>query len=223
MAGGLTTKLDEICIALEAHLGFDQPGLKVSSRDGTVTVTGTYYLNGTGGPSSEGPLAEYEIKLELDPRYPDEEPRLYETAGRIPVGRHLNGNGTCCTGVWEEWLATNPNPSVSAYMDGPLRDYFLSQRHFELTEEWPFGEREHGIEGIIDGAAAVLGIKQDASVVISHLAFLAHRNPKGHWLCPCRSGLIVRRCHGRQVFALREKLSSALANRMLERIAGVRP
>jgi len=133
MAEAVAARLDAIRVALKDHLGFSQPGLNVEIGPGIVVVSGTYYLTGDSGPSPDGPLSEYQIRLELDPRFPSVEPRLFETSGRIPVGRHLNVDGTCCTCVWEEWLATTPAPTVSAYIDGPLKDYFLSQHHFELA------------------------------------------------------------------------------------------
>lgn len=218
MAEPEVIRLDAIRNELRSHLGFSQPGLNVEVDKGIVVVSGTYYLNENGSPSQDGPLAEYQIKLELDPQYPVVEPRLFETSGAVPEGRHLNPDGTCCTCVWEEWLAATPDVTVPAYMDGPLRDYFLSQRHFELTEEWPFGEREHGLEGFLDGCAEALGIEPDPKTIIEYLVFLRQGNPKGHWPCPCKSGLIIRKCHGKAIFALREKVSPELATRMFERI-----
>lgn len=218
MAEPEIARLDAIRSELQGLLGFSQPGLTVDVGKGIVIVSGVYYLTENDGPSPDGPLAQYQIKLELDPRFPAVEPRLYETSGTIPAGRHLNPDGTCCACVWEEWLAATPKPTFQAYLEGPLRDYFLSQRHFELTEEWPFGEREHGLEGFLNGCAEALGVEPDPKTIIDYLVFLRQGNPKGHWPCPCKSGLIIRKCHGSAIFALREKVPPELATRMFERI-----
>lgn len=218
MAESEIVGLEAIRSELQVLLGFSQPSLAVDVDKGIVMVSGVYYLNENDGPSQDGPLAEYQIRLELDPRFPAVEPRLYETSGAIPAGRHLNPDGTCCTCVWEEWLAATPEPTVPAYMNGPLRDYFLSQRHFALTGEWPFGEREHGLEGYLNGCAETLGVARDPKTVVQYLVFLRQGRPKGHWLCPCNSGLIVRKCHGKTIFDLSEKVPPELAARMFDRI-----
>ena len=223
MAESEIALLEDIQSDLQNHLGFSQPGLAIEVDKGIVVVSGTYYLSESIGPSRDGPLAVYHIKLEIDPRYPAVEPRLYETSGAIPLGRHLNPDGTCCTCVWEEWLAETSDPSVPAYFSGPLRDYFLSQRHFELTGEWPFGEREHGLEGFLAGCAEALGVERDPNTVFDYLVFLRQGKPKGHWPCPCKSGLIIRKCHGEAIFTLREKVPPELATRMFERIRKMIP
>ena len=197
---------------------FTQPGLTICVVNGMVIAEGTYYLSGTVDSMRDGPLAEYEIKVEVYPDYPETEPRVFETNGKIPEGRHLNPDGTCCTGVWEEWLSENKPPSFKAFCDGPLRDYFLSQHHYELTGEWPFGEREHGVKGVLAGCANVLGIESDPHKVIDHLLLLQRPNFKGHWPCPCGSGQIIRQCHGRTIFEMREKVPPKMAARMLSRM-----
>lgn len=219
----MTDRLSELEHEVRDAFCFTQPCLAVRVAKDRVIAEGTYFLNGAKSSMRDGPLAEYEIRLEIYPDYPDTEPRVFETNGRIPKGRHLNPDGTCCTGVWEEWLSENQDRSFKAFCDGPLRDYFLSQRHYELTDEWPFGEREHGIEGVFAGCASVLAIEPDPHKVINHLLLLQRPNFKGHWPCPCGSGQIIRKCHGQTIFEMREKISPEMATRMLARIWSLTP
>lgn len=214
----MTSRLCELENEVRDALCFAQPGLAVRQAEGIVVAEGTYFLSATRDSRRDGPLAQYEVRIEICAAYPDAEPKVFETAGIIPQGRHLNPDGTCCTGVWEEWLSENKDRSFRAFCEGPLRDYFLSQRHFELTGEWPFGEREHGIVGVLDGCAAVLGIEPNAEKVLDHLLLLRRKNFKGHWPCPCGSGEIIRKCHGSAIFEMREKVPPEMAERMLARM-----
>lgn len=202
-------------------LMLDQPGLHVSVADGRVVIAGDYFLNEEiTRPSPDGPLATFSVKVLLHPAYPDVEPMVFETGGIIPKGRHLNPNGTCCLGVWERWLVQAKDLSVAAYFDGPFRDYFLSQLHFQVHGEWPFGELSHGLEGIVEAYASVLGIPPDHQRVAGFLKVLAKPGlPRGHWPCPCNSGRNIRNCHRTELAEFRDGIPPAMASRMLNRMA----
>lgn len=220
MATGLSDRLAELKAEVSAALCFKQPALAVSIANGLVMAEGTYYLSGSGSGDAApgGPLTEYELRIEVPSDYPSQEPRVFETGGAIPEGQHLNPNGTCCTCVWEEWLARSADHSFAAFCEGPLRDYFLSQLHFKLTGEWPFGERAHGLLGVVEGCVSVLGIESEPNKVVDYLLLLQRKEIKGHWPCPCGSGEIIRKCHGRSVFEMRAKVPPQMATRMLDRM-----
>jgi hypothetical protein len=90
-----------------------------------------------------GPITEFDIKMEFPDRYPRRELKMFEVGGRIPRNpdRHINGGGDCCVTVWEHWLATASDHSVAGFIKGPLNEYFLGQFWVEKTGKWPFGER----------------------------------------------------------------------------------
>ena len=198
--------------AVAAH----QPELEVETADGFIVVTGRFVVSGP-----EGPFDSYEIKLAVTGDFPRREPVVFETGGRIPrvLERHIYPqHGCCCLGVWEEWLVTAPEHTFDAFITGVLHDYFLSQTHFEIRGEWPFGERSHGKAGILEGFAELLDIDIDAGAIAEYLRLLSMNQVKGHHSCPCGSGKPLRRCHRSKVDELKKRISAAMARRMLNRI-----
>lgn len=217
----MSTALDGFRQKIEHVLAFDQPALSVSVVGDQVMVAGDYFLNDEGSaPAPEGPMATFAVRVLFDAAYPSVEPLVYETGGAIPQGRHLNPNNTCCLGVWEQWLVEEADHSVSAFFAGPFRDYFLSQTHYRLHGEWPFGELPHGLDGIVVAYASVLGIEPDKKKVVEHLRVFSRPGwPRGHWPCPCGSGRCIRACHRVELANLRTAFAPHMAKRMLERIA----
>lgn len=171
-------------------------------------------------PNPSGPITFFDIKIGVPDTFPIDQPLVLETGGRIPrtLDRHIYGEGHCCINVWEEWLVSAADQSFSSYMNGPLRNYFLSQYRFEQTGEWPFGERAHGYDGLIEAYAETLGIEVDAAKVKNCLQLLSRKKIKGHWLCQCGSGKRIRDCH-QQIFSeLRQKITPEMARRMNSRL-----
>ena len=209
--------LDEV----KAAIAFDQPKL-AAARDGSnIVVCGTYLLFKNGAIANPaGPITDFDIEIVLSDRYPNREPKVFEVGGRIPrcPERHVNDEGDCCVTVWENWLVCAEHHSFAAFLNGPLNEFFLGQYWFEQTGTWPFGERTHGPKGLEEAYADALGIPHKKKDLIYHLRLLSKDWPKGHWLCPCRSGKVLRHCHRAEMMALHEKVPPQLASRMLRRV-----
>ncbi|HEV7343311.1 MAG TPA: hypothetical protein VGN68_16930 [Sphingopyxis sp.] len=206
---------------VEAAIAFDQPDLRATQQRDMIVVEGTFVV--TGGDAAydpEGPLARYGVRIELSSAYPRIEPRVFETDGRIArdPDHHINGEGDCCVTVWENWLVTAGSTSFSAYLRGPLREYFLGQFWFENTGSWPFGERAHGMSGLEEAYAEALGIPNVRKDLLYLLRFLRQQRSKGHWPCPCGSGRRVRNCHQNDLSAQRQRIKPHIAKSMLARM-----
>jgi len=191
----------------ERALAFSQPHLELVELDSGFVAKGRYVLN--DGPRPDGPLEEFEIELLVHAEYPKFEPIVRETGDRIPreVDRHMYGNSRCCTCVWEEWLSVSDDVSFSSFVEGPLHNFFLSQLHFELHNEWPFGERSHGIQGFVESISRILGFRVDQNEAMTHLNTIISKNTKGHWLCVCGSGKKIRDCGTEHVETKRRELN----------------
>ena len=205
--------LNQVTQAVAAY----QPKLGVSICNGVIVLEGPFVLF-----SSKGPCDAYDVEIYVFGDFPQKEPVVFETGGRIPktLDRHVfPGIGNCCLGLWEEWLQTVSDPSFSEFLTGCLNDYFVSQSWFEVKGEWPYGERSHGTEGIIESYADVLGVTKDFKIVVDYLTLLTKPVVKGHVSCPCSSGKRLRHCHRNDIMVLREQINPTMANRMLNRIA----
>ena len=201
-------------------IAFNQPKLNAAQDGSDFIIEGQYVLvENTGSINPAGPITAFDIKIVTSNRYPVQEPEVFETSGRIPRSpdRHINDDGDCCVTVWEEWLAISDDKRFAAFLNGPLREFFLAQYWFENTGKWPFGERSHGEKGLVEAFADVLKIQKNKQNVIYYLRLLSQEWPKGHWLCPCGSGKRLRYCHRDDLMLLHKRVPAHLARRMLKR------
>ena len=203
-------------------LAFAQPFLELIKVKEGFVATGRYVLN--DGPHSDGPIENFEIEILVDQNFPKIEPIVRETAGRIPreIDRHMYGSSRCCTCVWEEWLAISDDVSFSGFVQGPLHNFFLSQLHFELHDDWPFGERSHGSAGFVESVSRILGFRVNRTEALVHLNTLTAEKIKGHRLCVCGSNKKVRDCDPDHIDKLRTSLDlvnlSKLKSRLLSQM-----
>ena len=197
-----------------------QPDLACSLNEDQVIIEGTFQV-----PSSDpvraamGPLASYQIRLELPAAFPRSEPKLFETGETIPrdPDNHVNPDGSCCFGVWEVECAKQPTMTVAELLDGQIRSYFFGQHHFRVEGSWPFGELKHGRDGILQAYARLLGCPEDPKVIESLLKLLGRKWKRDRHLCSCGSGLRMRDCCRPHLDAVPIKLHYKDVRPMIER------
>lgn len=163
-------------------------------------------------------LDRFSIEIELPRNRPDDIPIIRETGGRIPRlnDNHINvASGDICLFVPEErWRIFPTGSNLADFLNGPVRNYFLGFSLKQLGEPWPFGERPHGKDGIIQYYNELLGTS-DEVVIRRYIQCLSKKSFKRHWPCPCGSGKKIRNCHSSQIQDLREKIPWAYATRSL--------
>lgn len=206
--------------SVKQTIAFDQPFLSVAELDESFCISGNFVIVPPEGETAGGAIDQFEVSILITKNFPHREPVVFETAGRIPreIDRHCYSIGACCTGVWEEWLAKNEHPTIGAFLEGPVRNFFLSQMYFEIHGRWPFGERSHGNAGIFEACIEMLGIKNDHKLVLRYLRVLAGTWPKGHWQCPCGSQRQIRHCHRNELMALHAKVPPFVARQLFNKL-----
>jgi len=205
-------QIKEIGNAVAKH----QPELVVTAEEGYVSLEGRFVVS-----APMGPYDFFDVRVGIFPSFPRAEPIVFETGDRIPkeVDRHIfPTNGDCCLGVWEEWLLTTPDQTFETFLTGAMHDYFVSQTYFEVKGKWPFGERPHGMAGVLESFAELLGVENDTVIIADHLRLLTRNTVKGHVRCPCGSGRKLRQCHRGKVEELKQRINPAMAKRMLDRV-----
>lgn len=213
---GQTSALEDLLTAFSSAVAEHQPELAVTSSSDLVFLEGRLVVK-----SADGPFDTFDVRVSVSPSFPFDEPSVFETGGRIPrvVDRHVfEESGACCLGVWEEWLILAPEHSPAAFLTGPLHDFFLSQCWYEVKGEWPFGDRSHGMLGILEAYCDILGIDQDLGKASAYLRLLSRRSIKGHITCPCGSGHRIRNCHREKLAALHVGIPPFMASRMLRKL-----
>lgn len=212
-----TDLLNEVKNVVEKH----QPELSVYQKQGIVVLEGVFVVSSP----EEGPFDSFQIRAGISPNFPEKEPCVFETGERIPriADRHINvGTGSCCLCIWEEWLQTTPSPSFENFLTGVMHDYFLSQVYFETKNDWPFGQRAHGIAGLVESFSELLGVEPDFEVIENYLHALSMGKFKGHNDCPCGSEERIRKCHRKQLKQLSEQFPKGTTLAMLERLRNSR-
>jgi hypothetical protein len=206
--------LEEVCRAIAA----DQPDLRVSIVDGAVQVRGSYAVRDSGVV-----LDHYQVAIRFPRDYPKTVPVVEEIGGRIPriTDRHISGDGTACLLVPEEWLLAG-DQSFRAFLDGPIRNFFLGQILVEAGKPWPFGERSHGYDGLIESYMDLLAIT-DPARVIAYFNCLRRKALKGHFDCPCGSNKRLRNCHRAELQALAKRIPPHIAQQAYDRLKGSGP
>lgn len=200
---------------MEAEIPTKYPDLRVITERETVYVLGSF-------PVMDGAevLDRFQINIELPADFPDSIPILREVGGRIPwhESRHVNrGTGEACPIVPEEWFLRPESGSMLAFLDGPVRNFFLGQILVEAGQPWPFGERSHGVDGLFEAYGEMLGTS-DRDAIVRYLDCLRRETLKGHWECPCGSAKRMRNCHWDELQTLRERIPPRVARTALARI-----
>ncbi len=194
---------DEYREHVDAVLRRLQPELSSSLVKESICISGNLICTG-----DDGPFDFFKISAVLPVGFPLTEPFVWETGDRIPrtADRHIYPKpGNCCLCVWEEWLWEKPKVGFEDFLVGPLHSYFVSQSIFEMTGEWPFGQRDHDKKGLDQAVAKMLSDIPNVQVDRA-LAILSQSNMKGHARCPCGSGQRLRNCHYRELEMARERL-----------------
>ena len=91
--------------------------------------------------------------------------------------------------------------NLSEWVDEYVEPFFFSYEFYKRYGYFPFGERPHDIEGILNTYQDLLQ-ESDLGKVFALMEFCANRRYRGHVRCPCGSGAKLRHCHGNTVFPI---------------------
>src|ERR1700674_1426981 len=192
----------------------EYPDLRVVIEQDTVFSRGSF-------PVADGAeiLDRFLIEIQFPDDYPYSIPILREIGGRIPwhEDRHANRTGEACPIVPEEWLIRPDHDSILQFLNGPVRNFFIGQLLVEQGKLWPFGERPHGVPGLLESYGELIGTT-DAPTLLRYLDYLSKETVKGHWECPCGSKKRLRDCHLEVLKSLRHRISPAIAKKAFNRL-----
>lgn len=148
--------------------------------------------------ATELEIAGVSVEIILPPDYPESHPVARETTGITKVF-HTNHDGTLCLGSHLAVKSTFARyPTLLGYMEELVIPFFYAFFYKEKFGGMPFGELSHGGEGLLEYYLELFDVGESASV-LGLIRILADDDYRGHLLCPCGSGAIVRKCHGEQL------------------------
>jgi len=189
-------------------------------EDGRPVARGTYALDEAGRE-----LDRFLVEIDFGPLAHGELPKVWEIEGRIPrtSNRHINAhNGSACVCLPEDYFLQHPGKfDVVAFLQGPVRDFFVGQAIVERGGPWPHGEWGHEDVGPREWAEGFF-VGLSPVHVAAYLKVLAMKDLKGHVECPCGSGRRLRDCHMDLLRLMRGHLPREAAAKCLARIRGQR-
>lgn len=159
----------------------------------------------------KGLVDAYEVRIEIGEDFPFVPPKVFDVAERLPrnIDRHVYSDGQVCLEVWPIWRAQNPNPTVQTVLNGPIRNFFLSQAVFESSGDWPFGHYGHGDLGRREALRYLFRADSaDDNDLLWRMNALVNP-PRRQNKCPCRNGKLYRKCHRAEFEAIADILGSA--------------
>lgn len=202
---------------IRADLGDRYPTLHIfTNQDGVTEVAGRFPVFDSDGKRLEA----FNLSIILPSTYPVELPIVYEVGGRIPriADRHIFSNGSMCVFIPDDrWRCFPAGSSFMDYLDGPLRNYFLSQLYYEETGKWLFGEYSHDELGIIEYYQELFET-QDVVTVVDFLFELCENKLREQNMCPCGSGKKIKRCCRPKFRDLHKKIEPKMALSALRRL-----
>lgn len=156
----------------------------------------------------EDVLDRYEVLMRFPPDYPDVPPSVWEMGGRIPRLADRHNSESACLFVPFEWRLRRPDATFRTFLDNAMRGYFIGQSLVELGGSWPYGERAHGAEGMLQALAEMVGVT-DLEAAARAARMIAKPVIKGHWGCYCDSSRRLRDCHGDQLRDVQRRMRGA--------------
>lgn len=139
---------------------------------------------------------EYQIKIGI-PLCSDELPYVIDDGNHIDSNyphRYINGK-LCLETDTAIRLRFVDGFMLDIWMSEYVETYFFSYEFYQRYGEYPFGEREHGYEGILQTYSDVFH-EMDSIKTIKIMKSISTQDYRGHVPCPCGSGKRLRACHG---------------------------
>ena len=141
--------------------------------------------------------------------FPDALPVVYDTKNEVS-DFHRQDDDKLCLGCYGEIIYKinfefNKNISISQFIEIFVIPFYYSYLYYQKIGDTPYGERGHGSEGVFEYYGEHLNLK-DNNQIKKILNYLVNTKYKGHHLCPCCSGKIARKCHGRKMYLLLQNI-----------------
>lgn len=143
---------------------------------------------------------KYEIKIGIplnDEKFPD----VWDIGNHIDksyVHRYPDGKLCLETDAYIALCFYN-GYTLLQWMENIVEPYYYSYEYYNRFDEFPFGERGHNLDGVFETYQQVF--EENNGVKVFRLLYaISQRKYRGHLLCPCGSGVITRKCHGRYIY-----------------------
>ncbi|OGF45117.1 MAG: hypothetical protein A2536_06435 [Candidatus Firestonebacteria bacterium RIFOXYD2_FULL_39_29] len=173
------------------------PYLFLNKDENVFRISGTIVIN----------VAElndaFEIEIVIDKEYPLKPPFVRDLDSKIPKDYHrIKGGYFCLETPYTLNQIFKQQPTLLYFVNELVIPYLFNYHMFQKTGIMPFGQRNHGITGIMDDFKNRLNANDDITV-IKLIQMLVEDNYRGHYDCPCGSKKRIRNCHADKLLKLK--------------------
>lgn len=160
---------------------------------GSLEINHTYF--------DEHIIDSFLIEIMIPYEYSITLPRVYSKDKKVAFSfDHIYRDGMLCLATDADQLCFFADGhSLNDWIKHYVIPYFFAVDYFKKYKVYPFGEREHGDNGIISFYAEKFMVSSRPDV-IKLLDCIVNKSYRGHLLCPCGSGKRMRNCHKDIVF-----------------------
>lgn len=182
-----------------------QPELRIEIIDKHYVLAGKYAYNSIWKKVVRA--GEREVIIHIPFAFPLEAPQLFVID--IPEGmNHIYSDNSVCLATTGEIISfLSKNPTLKEFAAKFIESFLFSINWFADYGTYPFGEREHGWQGLKSYYLENWGLTSNQYRTIVLMVY--NNSYRGHNLCICGSGLKMRKCHGVNLLPI-------LSNRMLK-------
>lgn len=170
-----------------------QPKLILSEDEEKLILKGQYHYDviyeGTRYINAK------DIVIHIYKNFPQSDIKLF--VKDIPSDmEHVNLDGSICLAALTEIRSfLRLNPTVLEFINKFFHSFFFSLEWFERYKQYPFGERSHGRIGMLEYYLEKWDADEELFQKLARM--LIKRKYRGHLECLCKSGLKIRKCHGK--------------------------
>jgi len=167
----------------------------IENKSDYIEITGVFNLD--AAYQNVHLLESFNLKIVVPISFPKKLPKVYVDVEAIPKGyEHSYDDGELCLGVESDiWDKFYTKPTLIHFTEIIIIGNLYSIAYFARYGEFPFGERRHGVLGVIDFYYEKFGI-DDIGALLRILEIIANGKYRGHLPCPCDSQKPTGKCHG---------------------------
>ena len=176
------------------------PKLKITNEtEDKYVVAGNVFIN---AKYNNIQLADsFDIELNVFKDFPKRIPDIIEKSKKIPSNfQHVNPDRKLCLAVNIDMLINlKENKNLLIWFNKYVVSFFFSCIFFNRYGKFPYGERSHGDEGVVEFYQEFFNTKDIKAIFRLLQVIVGKEKQFKDNLCPCGSYIKYRRCHLKQV------------------------
>lgn len=171
--------------------------IKPCHGDDGLVLAGKYRLNASMH-RCEAIDETFELKVTFPYDYPLSPPKVYETGGKLPnhIDFHKNtkDKSLCLSSSLRVISSIRHNPDIPAFFESLVDPFLYSIRYKTKHGKTPFGELDHGEDGLIQDYEIIFGLNGKKAILGMLMALSKRKRVANKLSCPCDCGRRLGKC-----------------------------